>query len=158
MSSLRPFREQDFLTLSRWRNDAEAQRLLMGRGGSQSPDQVRAWLKRRTEDAEGGFWCIEHDGLAGYVQLTDVNRVDGHGKLGLFVDQEFRGRGIAAEALRELEASSRLHKLVLEVLESNTRAVRFYERNGYGAVGVLRAHWKHDGAYHDVRIMEKILP
>jgi RimJ/RimL family protein N-acetyltransferase len=50
-----------------------------------------------------------------------------------------------------------LRKLTLQVLASNTEAVRLYERSGYTTVGVLRGHFMNGGFFHDVALMEKFL-
>ena len=48
-----------------------------------------------------------------------------------------------------------LHKICLRVLAANAPAVRLYERCGFETAGVLREHFYHQDAYHDVAIMEK---
>ncbi len=50
-----------------------------------------------------------------------------------------------------------LHSLHLEVMESNAKAIRFYERNGYKLEGKLKDFMKKDNAFIDVLIYGKIL-
>lgn len=50
-----------------------------------------------------------------------------------------------------------LHSLHLEVMESNSKAIRFYERNGYKLEGKLKDFIKKDNAFIDVLIYGKIL-
>jgi len=44
------------------------------------------------------------------------------------------------------------------VLASNIRAIALYPKVGFSEVGVHHAHHYFRGAYHDVLIMEKLLP
>ena len=71
------------------------------------------------------------------------------------------GRGYASEAIGLLLGYAvrvlGLRKLLLEVLASNERAIRSYERAGFRTVGRLEAHFSSDGALHDVVIMERLL-
>ncbi len=50
-----------------------------------------------------------------------------------------------------------LHSLHLEVMESNSKAIRLYERNGYKLEGKLKDFIKKDNAFIDVLIYGKIL-
>ncbi len=141
----------------RWRMDPEEQRLLLSRGPD--PD-VEGWIERRTQDPAGVFFVIAvGDRAAGFVQLVRIDRTNRFGYLGIFVDREFRGRGIAGQALAAMERHGKgslgLRRICLEVLASNESALRFWSRHGYVDVGTLREHHFHDGRYHDVRLMEK---
>ncbi|MBI2901706.1 MAG: GNAT family N-acetyltransferase [Planctomycetes bacterium] len=146
--------------LLRWRADPEEQRLLMGRGGDRTPEDVEKWLARRTGDPDGAFFVVAAgDEAAGFVQLTRIDRVDRHAYLGLYVDPAWRGRGIADAALGQMERHARerlgLRRILLEVLASNERAMRFWYRHGYGDVGTLHGHHLEGGLSHDVKLLEK---
>ncbi len=158
--SLREPTLADHPTLLRWRSNPEHRRLLMWRGGAPSAAEVEAWLARRTNDPEGRFLIVARgDSAIGFVQLTRIDRVDGHAYLGLLIDPLERGHGAGTEALRTMERQCRelgLRKILLEVLGDNAGALRFWTAEGYRVVGTLRGHHLHDGVHHDVIVLEKL--
>ncbi len=145
------------------RNDPALQRQLMVRQGIHSPAEIRAWLRRRTRDPHGAFYIVAaaDDRPLGFVQLTQVDSVHGTADLGICLAAEARGKGVAAVALRLLEACAqrefKLRKLTLRVLTTNRRAIAFYRKAGFREVGVWRRQFLQDGKFRDVLLMEKFL-
>jgi RimJ/RimL family protein N-acetyltransferase len=133
----------------------------MWRSDAASLADVEAWIARRTNDPEGRFLIVARgDAAIGFVQLTKIDRVDGHAYLGMLIDPAERGHGTGAEALRAMEQQCRkigLRKILLEVLGENARALRFWTAEGYRVVGTLREHHLHGGVHHDAVILEKLL-
>jgi len=158
--ALRDPRSSDFPTLLRWRADPENQRLLMWRSGAESTADVESWIARRTGDPEGRFSIVSiGERPAGFVQLTRIDKTDGHAYLGLLVDAAEQGQGVGHEALRLMEARARemgLSKLLLEVLNDNPGALRFWMSTGFRVVGTLRRHHEHGGHRYDVAVLEKV--
>ena len=159
---LRPPVEDDCATMRHWRTDPETQQLLMFGHLLEGLEEVKAWVARRTGDAHGLFRIIatpDGDRPAGFAQLTRIDRDHCRAELGLFVEDRLRGTGAAADALHLMEAEAAgelgLHKIVIEVLAANERALRFWKANDYETVGTLKEHYRYDGAFYDVQIMEK---
>ncbi len=157
----RPARS-DHEEMFRWRSDPETLRQLMSRHRAEKLEDVEAWVARRTRDPDGVLLVIAagpDQEPIGFVQLTEIDRLSGHASLGLFVHERARGTGVAAEVLRQMEARAAreygLRKIVIEVLASNTRALRFWRGRGYRSVGTLEEHFADEGVCHDVEIMEK---
>jgi RimJ/RimL family protein N-acetyltransferase len=105
-------------------------------------------------DAFGRF-VIEVDGeragSLGFDRVSAGSRIAALG--GLAVAQEYRGRGVAAEAARALVAllfdELGYHRAQLECYGFNERAIRHAERAGFVREGVRRkAYWRH-GAWQD---------
>jgi RimJ/RimL family protein N-acetyltransferase len=159
---LRAPRDGDLPTLSRWRNDRDLQQLLLWRPGTFDDAAVRAWIDRRRLDPDGAFFVAAgaEEQPIGFAQLARIHRGDGHAYLGLMVDASVRGSDAANRVLTALEAYARdlgLHKLLLEVVDGNQRAIRFYDKHGYRRVGVLREHVRQNDRRCDLLLMEKIL-
>jgi hypothetical protein len=72
---------------------------------------------------------------------------------GLAVHPDFRGRGVAEEAARELLRYLLLdlgfHRLQLEIYGFNDRAIRHAERLGFVREGVKRKAYRRHGGWHD---------
>ena len=161
---LRAWRDDDVAALARLRNDVALQQQLMAQPRPNSHARVLQWLKDRSERTDGVFFVVaaaSDDRAVGYVQLADMDIFHGHARLGICLSPDAQGTGWAAQAMALLEAYVRevfgLRKIVLEVLCSNARAIRFYDKQGFSTVGVLRQHVFMHGAHVDVQWMEKLL-
>lgn len=153
----------DFAFLAVLRNDPRLQRQLMLRPGAYSSSEVRAWIRRRTRDPQGAFYVVAapDDRPLGFVQLTQMDSINGTADFGICLGVESRGRGIAVAVLKLLELRARrefkLRKITLRVLTANRRAIAFYRKAGFREVGVWRRHHLQDGKFRDVLLMERFL-
>lgn len=161
---LRAPMEGDRRFLMALRNDVALQAQLMALPRANSLQRVDEWLGRMLSDPACVFFVVAgkaDDQPLGYVQVARIDQVHGVGELGICLAESGRGGGRAAETVGLLEAYVRrvfnLRKITLQVLASNQRATGFYAKSGYGLVGVLKRHFYHDQAYHDVAIYEKLL-
>jgi phosphinothricin acetyltransferase len=80
--------------------------------------------------------------------------------LSVYVERQWRGRGVGTVLLAELEARARLlgyHKMVLAAFPFNQAGMRLYEHFGFRTVGIYREQGLIDGRWVDTIIMEKLL-
>jgi len=80
-------------------------------------------------------------------------------RLGLAVLREFWGRGLGRALVELLLAWADAHGVVrvaLEVVETNARAIAFYEALGFEYEGRLRYARKHGASYFDNHLMSRI--
>ena len=160
---LRPWREGDLEFLAGLRNDVELQAQLMTQPRPNSLSRVREWLQLRSGQEDSLFFVIADaagNEPVGYVQVQNLRLLHRTGELGICLAPAAQGRGHGREALALLEKylqdTFALRKLVLQVLDDNAGAIRFYERHGFTPVGRLGNHFYLNGVYCDVRIMEKL--
>ena len=95
-----------------------------------------AWVRVAGRDGELAGFCILHRESAGVEEMGYVVTID--------VASPFRGRGIGERMLSEGEAWVRSWLgagVMLHVFAENERAIRFYERVGYGRVGMQRGFY-----------------
>lgn len=161
-ATLRPPLPSDETFLVRLRNYFQTQSLLLALPRANSARRVGEWIHAVLNDPHSVFFIVDVAGApAGFVQIRQMDFVHGTGELGIFIDARARGRGVAATALRLLERyvvrTFRLRKVILRVRADNARAIAFYRKCGYRAVGVHRRHFYHAGRYHDVAVMEHLL-
>ena len=97
----------------------------------------------------------------GYIELTNIDFVDRRGDLGICIDKHQHGKGYAKDAVFLLENYAKnlfnIRKIILQVLNSNSRAISFYKKVGYRNIGVFDDHFYMDDQFHDVLLMEKKL-
>jgi RimJ/RimL family protein N-acetyltransferase len=161
---LRAWREDDIAVLMRLRNDISLQIQLMTQPRPNSRLRVSQWLKDWSERTDGVFFVVaaaNDDHVLGYVQLANMDVMHGRGELGICLDPAAHGQGVADQTMEMLQnyviQVFGLRKILLHVLCSNLRAIAFYEKQGFGRVGVLREHVFLQGDHVDVLLMEKLL-
>ncbi|MFN8039405.1 MAG: GNAT family protein [Acidimicrobiales bacterium] len=159
---LRPVVDADLDVLGELRNDLDVQLLLLARPRPNSPERVRQWVSRLADDPAAALFAIadRDDACVGFVQLTAIDAVSSHARLGIAVAPEHRRRGHAAAAIAELwDYGHRvwgLRKLVLDVRADNRGALDLYEALGFERVGVHREHFRDGDRWHDVVVMERL--
>jgi phosphinothricin acetyltransferase len=104
-----------------------------------------------------------HGGVVGWASLNVFNarRAYEHvADLSLYVEREWRGRGVGRRLLEALVVRARelgYHKLVLAAFPWNEAGMRAYGRAGFRQVGIYREQGRLDGHWVDTIVMEKIL-
>ncbi len=163
MIQLRAVVRGDFAFLTALRNDPHLQRQLMVLPSEYSAADIRAWLRRRTRDLNGAFYVVAaaNSRPLGFVQLTQIDSINGTADLGICLGAESHGKGVAVVALNLLEDRARrelkVRKITLRVLGTNRRAIIFYRKSGFREIGVWRRHFLQDGKFRDVLLMEKFI-
>jgi ribosomal-protein-alanine N-acetyltransferase len=113
-----------------------------------------AWYMSRP----GAFTLVaENDGAtAGFVTAAPLKQGSGH-IITIDVVEDARRSGVGSELLRAAEERLRTggcERVQLEVSVSNTAAIRFYQRHGYG---ILRTLPRYYNGELDALLMEKLL-
>ncbi|WP_324617341.1 GNAT family N-acetyltransferase [Microvirga alba] len=157
---LTEIRPDDSETLYRWINDAEAVRLNAPYGPVAYPRHV-AWLEALGRDDSRVAFAIREtaDGpLVGTIQLIDIHRIHRTAELTIRIGSpEKQGRGLGTEALKLATRFAfddlNLQRLWLRVFQTNTRAIRAYEKTGLEVEGVMRRAAFVEGRWLDVIVM-----
>jgi L-phenylalanine/L-methionine N-acetyltransferase len=127
-------------------------------GGQRALDResISAEVERSLSEPERfGRLIVESDGeRAGHVGFEERSEVHRTADLGaLAVHADFRGRGVADEAARQLQRYLLLelgyHRLQLKCYGFNERAIRHTERAGYIREGVERKAYLRHGEWQD---------
>jgi aminoglycoside 6'-N-acetyltransferase len=83
-----------------------------------------------------------------------------HASVDIFLDPAFRGRGIGAEAVRQVVVGlideRGHHRITIDPAAGNEAAIRAYTKVGFRTVGVLRSYERdRDGrGWHDGLMMD----
>jgi L-amino acid N-acyltransferase YncA len=127
-----------------------------------TPDERAQWLETRSP--RHPVLIAEDDGLVvGWASLNVFNgrrAYDHVADLSLYVEREWRGRGVGRRLLEALVARAielGYHKLVLAAFPWNAAGMRAYGRAGFREVGIYREQGRLDGRWVDTVVMEKIL-
>jgi aminoglycoside 6'-N-acetyltransferase len=133
------------------------------------PDVARWWPgldeAELLEKAEGkpdqGYFAVLHDGepigLVQYWEETDPDYR--HAGIDLFIGAPYQDRGLGTDAVRtvarHLVHDRGHHRLTIDPVARNLRAIRSYEKVGFRPVGVLREYQREpDGTWSDGLLLE----
>lgn len=91
---------------------------------------------------------------AGTIGLHPLNPPDGSSEIGIFLAEEYWGRGLGTEAARLLTAHAfdewRHHRVSARVIEGNEASRRLWETLGFRHEATFREATYRDGSYVDV--------
>ena len=133
------------------------------------PDVARWWPdlteQELVEKARGkpdeGFFAVLHEGEPiGLVQYAEELDPDyRHAGIDLFLGAPYQDRGLGTDALRtvarHLIHDRGHHRLTIDPVAHNARAIRSYEKVGFRRVGVMREYQLDpDGTWHDGLLLD----
>jgi aminoglycoside 6'-N-acetyltransferase len=129
-------------------------------------EDVRRWWGAPSADdfdppEHGALLVIEVDGaIAGSIQYEEASDPQYRSAgIDIFLGSSWQGRGLAREAIgllvHHLFEARRHHRLTIDPVAANERAIRCYEAVGFTRVGVMRQYERDDdGVWHDGLLME----
>jgi phosphinothricin acetyltransferase len=101
--------------------------------------------------------------VIGYACLTrwsDRCAYDGTAEVSVYVDSNFRARGVGKKLLEVLTLEGEkagLHNLISRISEGNMSSIHIHELFGFTHIGVMRQAGKKFGKFLDVHMMQKLL-
>ena len=151
-AALRPVQNSDLVTILTWRND-ERIRLHMFNSNIIKPEQHYSWFDRVRDNPDVELLMLEVGGVAqGFMNL----KIEPRSRIatwGFYVSPlapQGAGSLLGRLTLRHCFLKRSVHKIVGEVLEHNTRSIKFHLRNRFLEEGRLRLHHFDGERYHDV--------
>jgi RimJ/RimL family protein N-acetyltransferase len=155
---LRAIERADLRTIWRWYNDVELELLAGGDIRPQTFKQMEAHFEKELKEHAPTRFAIVVDGvLIGACGLGDW---DDALSLRLFIaigEKSYWGKGYGRDAVHTLLDYAfrhrNAHKVWLEVLADNERAIRAYKSCGFVEEGRIRDNAWRDGEYVDELIM-----
>ena len=160
--TLRQWKEPDLTALQKLRNDADLQALLLSTAQGSSLPEVRNWLINKSNGEGQRFFVIERvqsQEVIGYIQLSAEAGATAAYRFGICLAPDFWSQGFGTELLNAIEQYMRVNtgacKMLLNVDNTNARAIGCYRKLDYREVGVMQRHVLVQGQLRDVLVMEK---
>ena len=158
---LRALEPGDVPRLYEYRNDPETTRDLVGFSVHYSHAALAAWLASHAARTDEALWAIaarDDDRCLGHVGLYQLDHRIRKASFGVLIgERAARGRGLGKAVTRAVVdygfAELNLHRIELDVLATNARAIHIYESLGFQREGVLRHAQFRGGAYVDLVLM-----
>lgn len=163
--SLEPIQQRDLERLFVWLNDARAAKLDLPH---RPLDCIafRDWLDRLPRETSQILFAIRAAGkpeMIGFVLFKNFQPVYQTAELGVRIGAETdRGKGHGTRAVRLAMDYAwkvlNLHRIGLQVLAHNERAIASYLRAGFAKEGLLREAAFIDGQWRDMVVMGALKP
>jgi len=159
---LRAINKEDIPKLLEIHNNLEIKKQAMFHPFPISLEQDIEWLENINKDKSNRavYFAIEDkksNSFAGYTSLKNINWINRNCYFGISLLPEMQGKGLGKEttklvieyAIKKLN----LHKIQLEVIGDNKRAIELYKSLGFVEEGILKQQFYFDGLYFDVIVM-----
>jgi RimJ/RimL family protein N-acetyltransferase len=154
--------EDDYELLHSWWLDPKVMMLQsVGAALLKGRDSIIGMFRAWSTSTESGFgYSIalkETDQLIGHVALWGITVKDQGANLGIILSPQVWGQGYGKESLllvlRYSFQELNLHRVQLEVLGDNTRAIRCYKNAGFREEGIRRQVYFRGGKWQDQMLM-----
>ena len=146
---------EDRRTMYRWMQDPAVWRLVESEPWvGESPEAAEKRFAEATPRSDFVALAVDVDGeFVGHVVLYGIDLHNRKADVGIVLGPDRTGQGIGRDALRVLARYAfrerGLHRLGLQVLATNERAIRCYRAVGFVEEGRLRDHAWADGEWVD---------
>ncbi|WP_408011262.1 GNAT family N-acetyltransferase [Pseudalkalibacillus sp. A8] len=155
-------RPEDSKTLALWSEDPEYLRNLdTDFAMPRSVESFEKSSEKTSNSMEFRLRTLENDILIGFVALFSIEWNNQCGKMAIGIgDPNFRDKGYGTDALRLILRYGfyelNLHRIGLDVISYNKRAIHAYQKVGFQVEGTMRESVLRDGQKYD-RILMSIL-
>lgn len=144
-----------------YRNDWEAIRSLGGFSSGYSIKDLQEWVEFHRNRKDEIIWVIgdrANDTCLGHVGLYDIDYRVRKAEFAILIGEKScwgkgLGQSITQATIDYGFDQLNLHRIELEVLANNSRAIHIYEKLGFRREGIQRDAQFRDGQYIDVIIM-----
>lgn len=150
--SFRPLKKSDIPLLNEIRNECAGEYLHDSR--TFTIEESLSWFEKTNPD----FWAIIlNNQMIGYFRISNHSKPNKNLYIGADLHKDWRGRDMAYKAYLKfipfLFKEYKLHKITLEVLATNERALNLYKKLGFVTEGIKRQEVLKKGKYIDSIVM-----
>ncbi|HWQ04363.1 MAG TPA: GNAT family protein [Longilinea sp.] len=161
---LAAFHPEDAEIAAHWTEDGEYQRQMdtdFARPSTPAEQAEMLTSRRSSNSVNFALRTLDGDRLIGFVAIHSIEWNNQCGTLSMGIGEaEFRGKGYGSEALNLILNYAfnelNLYRVGLDVIGTNERAIRAYQKAGFREEGCLRASVFRDGQRQD-RILMSVL-
>jgi RimJ/RimL family protein N-acetyltransferase len=151
--------EDDALAISKWYSDIDFLRYFDKVPAIPKTErQLREWIVKvqdSNSDISMAIRNYESEAIIGYAELSNIQWSNGTATLGIGIgDNSKQGRGCGKETIKLLLDYAfkelNLHRVQLNVLSYNEKAIGLYEKMGFMKEGIYREFISKDGKRWDM--------
>ncbi|WP_233501484.1 GNAT family N-acetyltransferase [Acaryochloris thomasi] len=160
---MRPSKRQDYSAVASIYNQAIATGGMTFHEQELSAGYIQRWVEGFC-DRESLLVLVYNDQILGWGVVKRYSDRTGYRfccETSIYLDSAETGKGygsILQKALLQKAVELNYHHVVLKIVASNQGSIRFHEQFGFETVGIQEEIGFTHGRWHDVAIMQLILP
>ncbi len=153
---LRQFEDKDAPYILEWMQDKDITKYFQFDASKVSLESVNEFISNSHDVKENiHMACVnDDDEYLGTVSLKNIDNKNKNAEFAISFRKKAQGTGASKFAVEEITKlgykTLKLHKIYLNVLSENKRAVRFYEKMGFVPEGEFKQHIFKDGIFYDL--------
>ena len=159
---LRPLRFEDWKKTISWRTDTDLTQMVMSQPFPITDELEKEWFESELKNKSNksvyfGIEELSTKELIGFIFLNNFNWINRTCQLGILIGAvREQGKGYGTETMNLIIKYAfntlNLRKITLEVIDTNDKAQRLYEKLGFKIEGRLKNHYFSEKDYHDILI------
>lgn len=151
---LRELKEKDVSGMYLWMHYEETKDIFEKDFNKYTKEDILNFIKKQ-EVNDVNYACVDdNDNYLGTISLKNIDKKNLNAELAISFIQDAQGTGAAHFAMNEILKFAftklKLKKIYLNVLSTNERAIKFYEKNGFIQEGCFKNHIKKGNKYIDL--------
>ena len=153
---LRPLDLSDAQFMSEFIEDEDISKNLLFTRYPSSNENMITFIKSSWEDKKNVHYAITNENreYIGTISLKNISYIDQNAEYAIVMRKKYWGQRIALEATNKILLygffTLNLNKIYLNVLSSNLRAIKFYEKYGFNKEAIFEKHIYREGKYLDL--------
>lgn len=160
MIYLRPLKLKDKSFMKEWMTDPDVIKFF--RFSAYNDDKVTQYIENSINDPINKHFAIvdNNDDYLGTISLKNIDLENKHAEYAVVLRKKYWGKGIgriATHLILDYAEKLKLHKIYLNVLQTNTSAINLYLSCGFVESGIYRDHLFRDKQYYNLLYFEKIM-
>lgn len=154
---LRNLKPKDAEAMLEWMIDPDINQFFRFPKENLTIESALNFINKSQQDEENRHYAItdETDEYLGTVSLKNINLKDKNAEYAICLRKKTIGTGIAKQATEEVLKIAfdelKLHKVYLNVLSDNIRAIKFYEKFGFQYEGEFVDHLYIENRYKNLK-------
>jgi phosphinothricin acetyltransferase len=160
---IRPARPDDAKEIARIYNQGVQDRAATFENAFVTPEERYLWIVARPEKFPVLVAEVKHT-MMGWASLTPYSPracYSGIAELSIYIDRSLRGHGVGQDLMKAMQEAARergFYKIVGRVMADNEPARKLCQLMGWREVGVHAKHGKLGNAWHDLVLVEFLIP
>jgi len=161
--NIRPARVEDAKEIARIYNQGVQDRAATFENSYVTPEERYLWIVSRPDQYPVLVAEVKHT-MMGWASLTPYSPracYKGIAELSIYIERSLRGHGVAQELMKAMQDAARdrgFYKLMGRLVADNDPARKLCQLMGWKEVGVHEKHGKLGNEWHDLLLVEHIIP
>ncbi len=153
---LRELEQKDAARMIEWMHDDYINKWYKYPFAEMTLNKAESFIKSSNDNENTRHFAVtnENDEYCGTISLKNIDKDNSNAEMAIVLRKECHGTGMAKKATDELFEIAfneyNLHKVYLNVLDDNKRAISFYEKIGMNQEGISKESVLINGVYRDL--------